>query len=176
MEMNDTRMCCQNLAENVTFPTPFSRMIVLGFYDGPTSGLVQCGSCSASYYFDMLDWDEDHEVRIFRLAALRERSFQNCVQIYEAFEEPRWPIWWPFSKTSPPEAMRPEFERQLANVLVEAKPPEWLVAWQGYGEEILAAKKVSSRLIANERDWFSQDDGKPTEDWFSLLGLDKVRA
>jgi hypothetical protein len=123
----------------------------------------------------MLDWDEDHEVRIFRLAGLGDNAFEDCVQILRAAEEPNWPLWFPFARTSPDQTVREGNRQQLDDVLAEAKPAELLVAWQGYGESILAAKQVAPRALAQAPDWFSQQ-GNGTTNWFSILGLDKVRT
>ena len=93
--------CCQKPTALTNAPSPFSKLLVLGFYDGPTSGVLQCGTCSTVYKFDMLDWDDAHEVRIFRLASLPADSLDQCVQALAEPKPPRWPVWaWRTSSRS----------------------------------------------------------------------------
>jgi len=61
----------------------------------------------------------------------------------------------------------------LKEIFVQAKPAELLVAWLGYGERILAAKKMLSKDLETEPVWFDIEDMSKLRDWFSLLGLTK---
>lgn len=175
--MANVPCCCGQPQANGHLPAQqFSRMIVLGFYDGPTSGTLQCASCAAEYRFDLLDWDEDHEVRIFRLAALPPGSLDRFVAALKDVEEPRWPVWLVFARKRPSEAERDAVDRQWRATLCQASPAEWVVAWSGYGDKLLAAKKIPADELAHVPDWFSQDGLGPTRDWFGLLGLRKDQA
>ena len=49
--MNDETLCCREFARYSKMPSPFDRVIVLGWHDGPTEGLVRCGSCNRVYRF-----------------------------------------------------------------------------------------------------------------------------
>lgn len=168
--MNQTVPCCQNSEILTNAQSPFSKIVALGFYDGPTSGVLQCGTCSATYRFDMLDWDVDHEVRIFRLARLPEDSLVRCVNVLAQSRQPQWPVWVPSRWDLPSDEARQEADRELQRILQSAEPAELVVAWAGYGEKILAARKVPAAELADVADWFAQDstDGR---DWFSWLQL-----
>jgi hypothetical protein len=52
---------------------PFGRIVVTGYYDGPTEGVVECAACGMCFAFVLLDWDEQQDLRIFSLAPLPER-------------------------------------------------------------------------------------------------------
>jgi hypothetical protein len=147
---------------------PFSRMILLDYYDGPTGGVVQRSRSRRVYRFDMLDWDDNHHIRIFRLAELPPEAIEECVAVF-APAVPRWPVWspWPHGVT---EAFFDEMETQLHAIFARSRPAELLVAWVGCGEEIVAARRIYPSELAHEPDWLA---GGWTEarDWFAALRL-----
>lgn len=170
--MNQSTACCHDPASLKNAATPFSQILALDFYDGPTSGILQCANCSATYYFDMLDWDEDHQIRIFRLAMLPQGSLEQCVAVFARFEAPDWPVWVPWFRSSPSDEARDAVDRELEFILKKARPAELVVASSGYGEKVLAAVKVPAAELIETPDWFSAE-GNDTRDWFALLGLKK---
>ena len=169
--MDQIVACCQDPASLVGAELPFSKILALGFYDGPTSGVLQCGACSAAYKFDLLDWDEGHEVRIFRLASLPTDSLDQIVKVLAPAGSPRWPVWVPSRWKSPSEDARQEADRGVQRIVELAKPAELLIAWIGYGERVLAARRLPAAELANLGDWFSRDESNRGKDWFRLLGL-----
>ncbi len=174
--MNRPVLCCKKPAELMDVPSPFSRILALGFYDGPTSGVLQCSTCSAVYKFDMLDWDDDHEVRIFRLAPVPPDSLDRCVSILAAAGPPRWPVWVPSRQQLPSEEAREAADRSVQQVLDRSGPPDLVVAWRGYGETVLAARRMSAEELSGVPDWFSLEGPADGRDWFPLLGLVKGRG
>lgn len=98
-------VCCLALQQTLdtTIPSPFSRMIVLGWYDGPTDGLVICGICNRSYKFSVLarddgdyehsSWDEGRELTIFGLTELTKEQFDTMMAALTEERPPSWPIW-----------------------------------------------------------------------------------
>jgi hypothetical protein len=171
--MDQAKPCCQNPAILSNAPSPFSKMVVLEFYDGPTSGILQCRECAAIYKFDMLDWAQDHDVRIFRLAVLPADSLTQCVKALAQPEPPRWPIWVPSRGNLRSEEARQMADREVQRILDKAQPAELVLAWAGYGETILAARKVPAADLAAVPDWFARDPSTEGPDWFTLLGLGK---
>jgi len=124
----------------------------------------------------MLDWDEEHEMRIFRLASLPAGAFEESLQALTRIEQPRWPVWVPLARSRPTEEVRSDLNRRLEDILNRAAPPEWLIAWTGYGEQVLAARKLPARELVGVPDWFSLENGRPERDWFADLALAKIRA
>jgi len=163
--------CCQKPASLTNAEAPFSKLLVLGFYDGPTSGILQCGTCSAVYKFDMLDWDDIHEVRVFRLASLPVDSLDQCVKALAQPKPPRWPVWVPSRWDLSSDEARELADRDVQRILATEKPAELVVAWAGYAEKILGARKMPAADLANVPDWFSRDDSTEGRDWFSVLAL-----
>lgn len=145
--------------------------MALDFYDGPTGGVLQCAACGAVYKFDMLDWDDDHAVRVFRLAPLPAGSLEACVRALGQAEPPRWPVWVPSRQALPSEEAREAADRAVASLLAQARPADLIAAWTGYGERILAARKVSASELQGVPDWFSVEDPGQARDWLAYLGL-----
>ena len=86
-----TRSCCRRIVgENRSIESPFARLIATSFYDGPTDGLVECGTCGLVYAFRMLDWDDNQDQRIFSLASTG-TSFQSIEKTSSI--PPKWPSW-----------------------------------------------------------------------------------
>jgi hypothetical protein len=171
----NSMVCCQNPEALSNADSPFTKIIALDFYDGPTGGILQCETCHTVYQFDMLDWDDHHQVRIFRLRVLPESSWEKSLQALEKAEPPpRWPVWvlckWPSDDS------REEANTKLSKILTQAKPAELVVAWLGYGERILAARKFPPKELDSEPAWLSVDDKSKFRDWFPLLGLSKEKA
>lgn len=138
---------------------PFSRMVVLDYYDGPVSGAAQCPSGPA-FQFEMLAWDDRQDTRVFSLAALPPENFERLTEALSRFGEPRWPVWAPNWGEASQE--NETLEREVERLLNRAEAPEWIAAWRDLeGDGLLAARQVSPRLL----------DPPNASDWFSVLGL-----
>lgn len=174
--MNPVPPCCRDPRSLVDADTPFARIIALDFYDGPTSGILQCRTCGSVYRFDMIDWDEDHQIRVFRLALLPPDALDRCVAALAPYGPPRWPIWVPNRSNLLDPAAGEIADRAMQRVLEKTAPAELVVAWTGYGDKILAARKVPAAELSQARDWFSIEDPAAFRDWFALLGLSKRPA
>jgi len=167
--MKNAAPCCQDPATLANGPSPFARIIALGFYDGPTSGILQCQACASVYKFDMLDWSEDHNIRVFRLAALPPGALNECLTVLSPLEPPRWPVWAPPRSRYASADAAQDADQELEAIVERAQPAKLIVAWNGYGERILAAKKVAAGL-EDYPDWFARDSDQP--DWLAFLGID----
>jgi hypothetical protein len=174
--MEPRQPCCQQFSSLPGGPSPFSRIIALEFYDGPTSGILRCATCGAVYRFDMLDWDESQEVRVFRLASLPPGSLEEAVRALDKAGPPSWPVWVPRRASFPSEEAAAQADRAIQRILDRAEPALRLLAWSGYGETIVAAKEVSPADLAGVPDWFSAADPATTRDWFTFLGLARKGA
>ena len=157
----------QTLHEGTHFPSPFSRVVALGYYDGPTNGLLECGAGGQVFKFDLLDEQanpEGLEVRVFGLALLSPSALTQLAQAYARFFTPRWPVWvpvWQFPRREDQEAM----ERLTDQVLQQAGPVQWVVATAGdLLGEVIAARRVTP------------EEASRVSDWFSFLGLARQPA
>ena len=154
--MSNVRVCCSKLA---TFPgakSPFSKLVVLGYYDGPITGVLQCEVCGTAYRFELLDidpdWDEGLDVKIFILSQLPPKSFEKLIEVCEnCFGIPRWPVWvliWNVGS----EAKRNKTAKKIQEIEHRVANGQIIVATLDLSKEIIVAKEM---------------------DWFSLLGLSR---
>jgi len=143
--------------------------------------VLQCEACARVYRFDMLDWDDDHEVRVFRLAALPPQSLDECVAIFSPTDAPRWPVWVPERSKLPSEEARESADRAVEGILHQAESAELLVAWAGYGQVTLVAKQVPVETLRELPDWFSVENLAEIQKWLhdltaELSAKEKARA
>jgi len=164
--------CCQQFEVFPGAKSPFSKIIALGFYDGPTSGMAQCEICSAIYKFVMLDWDDDQEVRIFSLAPFASAAWTRTVNLLSKHESPNWPLWFP-KWEFPSELVRNNVDNETDKILANAGISELVIASNRYGDRILAAQKLTTEDREYIKDWFSLEPSDVARDWFSYLGLTK---
>ncbi len=152
--MSEQQSIGQPLHEGANFPSPFTRVLALGYYDGPTEGLIQDGQDGSVYQFRMLAWDDEtQDLRIFGLVRLPATALEDSVQAYARHQVPRWPVWVP--------SWQEGVETLQQQVLRQAGPIEWVIATYDLLGEILAAKALAP------------EEADQTTDWPSFLGLGK---
>lgn len=170
--------CCLDLEKQFDIPisSPFSQMIVLGWFDGPTDGLVICGSCGRSYKFavlasdggsyDFSAWDEGHELTIFGLSEFTKEQFDIVFSALADGRTPTWPIWFIGSHNDPENfEMQSLSDNKALETFWQIGDPSLALAIH-MGDmltEILRARHVSL-------DAFLEVSG---DLWFELLGYSK---
>jgi hypothetical protein len=159
-------ICCLSVSGRRDLPSPFQRLIALGYYDGPTSGLAECARCRKSYRLELVAWDTSQDVRVFATATFEMERFERVIRACARQEEPNWPVWVPNLSLLPLEA-----RAELDGLLSEEPEFEWLLASRHLEDSILAADIVppSSRAkllvqVASRR----FDEGA---EWFRLLQI-----
>lgn len=70
--------CCKRLTRDE--PSPFE-LVQLGWWDGLTSGMARCRACSATYYFDMISWAFEHEVRIYGFREISRAGYDSVEEL-----------------------------------------------------------------------------------------------
>jgi len=153
--MNEDVRCCRALSRFPKGPSPFDRAIVLGWYDGPTEGLVRCGACKRIFRFVALDSvDEDRGIRIYSLAPMPADSFERLIDALSPFMTPSWPMWvprWEF----PEEADRINIDRLVDDLIGRADAPELAITTPGLLEEIGDARPITASEAGQVHDWVS---------------------
>ena len=86
--------CCDEFRANPG-ASLFSRVVILDFYDGPTTAIAECTHRSAIVGLRMEAWDDDHAQRVFSLAPLPPTAFDETVEAFADAGPPAWPEWWP---------------------------------------------------------------------------------
>jgi hypothetical protein len=134
--MNEKSRCCRDLSRPSKGPSPFDRVIALGWYDGPTEGLVRCGACGQVYRFDLLDSvDEDRGIRLYSLASVPADTLDRLVDLLSPFMTPSWPMWAPLWKF-PAEDNRIAVERVVDELMAKDAAPEFVIETAGLLDEI----------------------------------------
>lgn len=172
--MKNHPIYCPHLKEGAVAGSAYLT-VALDYYDGPTSGVMQCQICFAEYRFMMLDWDDQQSDRVYSLEPLPLKSFEQIVDILSKYESPKLPLWFPLGQY-PSKQVHELVVQQLAEIMDKAGSAITVVAMSQWGEKILAAKALSSSDTKYVRSWFSLEEPKASRDWFSFLGLVREAA
>jgi hypothetical protein len=142
----DQRRPESSLHEGTHYPSPFTKVLALGYYDGPTEGLVQGGEGGPVYRFHMLAWDgETQDLRVFGLAPCPPDSLSRLAAVCERYEPARWPVWVP--------SWHEGMEAETKQLLSEAGLVGWVVAAHDLLGQVLAARTVTPEEVAQTTDW-----------------------
>jgi hypothetical protein len=161
--------CCKDIAENISAACPFRRMVAFDWYDGPTSGVTLCEQCSTSYHFMLVDWDAEHEIRVFSLSPLPGGSFEKALELFP--DKPSWPAWMPRALVSPTASDHEFFDRNIQPILDSAGAPVFLLSWSRSRQECLCLRRIDRAVAPRVKDWFSLDDLDNAPNWFAHLGM-----
>lgn len=134
--------------------SPFSKIIVFGYYDGPTSGIVQCRLCTTVYKIETLDWDNMQDMRICSLALLQTPYFNQLVNLLTPLGTPTWPVWvpiWKFESQEKEEILN----RQVQEIVEKAGKVSLVIATENIATEVLTAKKITPEEFGSVKNWFS---------------------
>ena len=71
------RCTCEFSDNQLPFRSPFGRLLATNYYDGPVAGILECNSCKTLFHFEKLDWDDGQDMRIFAVAHIPSRGFQE---------------------------------------------------------------------------------------------------
>ena len=110
-------------------PSPVSRVLILGYYDGATDGVLQLGDDGPVYRFD---WsDEVHnpdgcDTRSYTLRPLAIDALDRLIAILADYHEPQWPTWLPQWQFPTPE-IQTDVTAQVDAILAQADEPEWKI-------------------------------------------------
>lgn len=162
-------ICGQDQASIEPDKRTFDRVIVLGWFDGPTYGVAQCSGGVKAYRFNALAtdvdgkhnrsaWDAGEEVRIYSLAPLPDGAFDLLAQLLSETEMPHWPVWhWSPRSQFAAEDVESSFLQRIDDILDTATAPELAVATRvGYLQsELLAVSQVTDSDLATVQDWFA---------------------
>jgi hypothetical protein len=165
--MTEPKLCGANFEKAAS---RFNQILCLGYYDGPTSGLVKCAESRKAYRFELVAWDANFENRIYSLAETDVEVFDSVVQTLSRLEEPHWPFWtprWQFGSSSEERHVCSEIDQALAKIPATSL----LIATDHLDKSILACRVLGIEVrdrIPNER---ILPDPKDWGFWRGYLGL-----
>jgi hypothetical protein len=128
-------------------PASYRRMLMLGYYDGPTDGVIEADSGQV-YRFELKGQIEDlwdASLRPYLLRPMPLDAMDRLVKLIDPYFPPRWPVWapiWNFTN----ESLQADIDAQVENILQEAGPPCWLVELDS---------RLTSTNFAQVRPWTS---------------------
>ena len=163
-------VCCSELHLHPASQSPFHRVLVVDYYDGPIAGLAECGVCLSEFKYQMLAWDDQQSLRIYSFAPLPRRIFAAAVSILEESGPPRWPVWVPPAGRS--NTKRKEVYGKLRGIIRKAFRETYVLAAHDLSETILAAKLLESRGLRGVRKKANWSDPDWFGFWVSYLGMD----
>lgn len=134
--------CCDALEAQEPMPSPFTRILASGYYDGPTEGIVECGKCGRTFAFRMLAWDEEQNVRAFGLAPVAWNYEALCVKLLKTPPVAALTLVPPL-----PSSESSELDRLLTATVTHVVASENLLA------ELLASRAVQPGEVSLGRDW-----------------------
>jgi len=155
-------------------PSPCIRLLCLGWYDGPTSG-VAATSGGRLYRFELLDRRPDaDDLRVFAFAPLPGGAWDRLVEAIEGYQEPRWPVFVPTWKFATPGELE-RLDRLAVEVLDTSGEPVYVVAAEDLMGEIVAARVAAGPAAAAARlaltSYRLDVNGARGFQWFDYLGI-----
>jgi hypothetical protein len=108
-------MPCALTTPGTTTQKPFRRVVKLGFYDGPTDGILQCDCCGSWFRFDLLDWDPYASDEVVSLCRMSVQAADRLLAVY-----PEAPFW-----SFPTKEEEERADAEVAAALAMAATPEW---------------------------------------------------
>ncbi len=154
--MSDQPSSGQSWREGVGIPSPVREVLALGYYDGPTDGVLRCADRRV-YRFELLTWDpETQDLRVFALSPLPVAAWDQLIALCTCGGVPRWPVWVPSWREERNEPVDP-----VDAILRHAGPVEWVVATEDLLGQIPRVKAINSGASI------------ASTDWKAFLGLDR---
>lgn len=135
--------------DNETCPTNYlglpTRAVILGWYDGPTAGLIEFGG--SAYLFEMPDEDEQlaggDEARRYTLAPLPADALDRFEAGVGKYLRPARPVWLPVW-TFPTMDARREADAVADAIQAEAGAVEWVVEAADVTRRLLSARPAAT--------------------------------
>jgi hypothetical protein len=89
------------------------RVVVTGYYDGPTEGIIDFGEGVGVYCFKAVAFDYDRGTRVLKLSRVAAGQLESILEtLSSALGPPRWPFWVPIWSFNDEEIQR-MVEKQL---------------------------------------------------------------
>jgi hypothetical protein len=113
-------------------PSPITRVLALGYTDGPTEGVLQFGEGGPVFRFSLIDEvreaapDRD-DLRLFGLSGLPVGTLDELTKLLSPYLEPRWPVWVPVWRF-PTEEIQNDIEGRVDSLLGPGGPVVWLLS------------------------------------------------
>jgi len=175
-----SRDCCVALLGDLTsrgVKSPFSKQIILLFFDGTVNSVLQCGSCQKSFLSQIIDWDNAFDRRVFALYPLPRGVFEKVCRLFAYHDQrPNWPNWQP--KGPSDELNEQAMDEVLELVLPATQTPGLIILADRNLGRIFACRLPEAEVVEELRQSVGDpisDVATPTpkRDWFAYLGTQR---
>jgi hypothetical protein len=161
--------CCHIVHRSKDVQPTLRQMVVWDWYDGPVTGLLVCEMCHAEFYFFMVDWSDDHAIRIFALQRLESGAIATLVGLVD--EEPQWPIWMPQKLKFPTESDRSWIDQLDLLVLRNRQASSEVLAWDNAKHEPIVMAEIGEDKLWFMEQLLESESMTSPFDWFGYLRL-----
>jgi hypothetical protein len=138
--------CCKCLISTKNLPSPFTQVIVTGYYDGETRGFTRCDECSEAFAFRLAGWDPNQDVRVFVLYPIPTKSFDVLFDAFAALERPKSPVWVPDFQSFDSNAQT-TVKGVIDRVEELRAPPVMVIATRHIEKQLIAASAVLDKDV-----------------------------
>jgi hypothetical protein len=132
-----------------------SNVIVLGYFDGETEGLLRCSICGQAFRFQLVDWDRNQDKRIFSLTWLGTPTYETILStLTKVYGEPASRYWVP-NNPSLTNVTRETVNNAVAGVLRDSNRPEAVLLTEHIEREILSLAILKQETPLESTDWWT---------------------
>jgi hypothetical protein len=145
-------------------PQPFSTptqpwgvpfVIATGYFDGETDGVLRCGVCGQSYRFQLLDWDEQQDKRLFKLIRISPSLYEAIERILRESYGDHSPRYWVPNRPSLGTLAKEAVNLEIAILLQRSTEPEAVFMTEHIEREILSLALTDSKTSIDSVDWWA---------------------
>ncbi len=127
----------QSWREGANYLSPVQKVLIFGWYDGPTDGVLQCRDGQV-HRFDLLAWEPaTQDLRVFGLYPMPSAAWEQLIAICGG-DRFRW---------------QEQLRQPIEDVIRQAGPVEWVVATEDLQGEIVCVKAIRSDELARVTNW-----------------------
>ncbi|MFZ0395377.1 MAG: hypothetical protein WCF17_20855 [Terracidiphilus sp.] len=146
----------------------FDRILTIDWYDGFTSGAVNCAAESSAFRFDLIAWGPGQSRRIFAFSRIETSAFENVVQLWSLLEPPQSPVWhipWRLMQ-----ADLLNWNGKLDSILANAAKQEIAMETDNLFQTAFAARAISAEAPALPEDFGVCPPPDDYEAWHRFIG------
>jgi hypothetical protein len=130
------------------------RVLVTGYYDGPTEGIIDFGNDIGVFCFKAIAFDFDREMRVLKLVRVASEQLEAILtSLTSALGPPKWPFWVPIWN-SEDEDVRRSTAAEL-DTFCAAGEAVMAVLTDEAIEQCFAVREIDERSESVVKDWLS---------------------
>ena len=130
------------------------RVIVTGYYDGPTEGIIDLGDDVGVFCFEEVAFDNGRQTRVSKLSRVPAEQLESIIAaLSSALGPPKWPLWMPMWQFED-ENLRLKIEAELDAFCARAEATV-AVLTDDTLKKCFAIRSIDERLPPAGSDWLA---------------------